>query len=143
MHVQHSPHSSQKISQERTQAVLTQKPRVHLDGTSAVPQLRANLERGPCMGGVAPSRKEGRGPIRSSYFSGSVSTFPGMSKTALKGLGEDYEEEEEEENFVEEESDATQIFPAPVRRSESTEGPNIAKSNQYEPYLLSIMQKMT
>ncbi|MBW0476292.1 hypothetical protein O181_016007 [Austropuccinia psidii MF-1] len=51
------------------------------------------------MEGEGPSRKEGRGPRRSSSLSGVVGTFPGTSRTTLKGPGEDYAEEE---NSVEE-----------------------------------------
>ncbi|MBW0592509.1 hypothetical protein O181_132224, partial [Austropuccinia psidii MF-1] len=61
---------------------------VPLDGTPAVPQLRAQLDRGR-MEGAAPSRKEGRVPRRSNSFSGVVGSFPGISRTSLKGPGED------------------------------------------------------
>ncbi|MBW0500310.1 hypothetical protein O181_040025 [Austropuccinia psidii MF-1] len=46
MSFQHSPPSEQKRSQVRAQAVLTPTPRVSLDGTPAVPQLRFHLDRG-------------------------------------------------------------------------------------------------
>ncbi|MBW0561880.1 hypothetical protein O181_101595 [Austropuccinia psidii MF-1] len=75
---QHSPLASGTRYQARAQAVLTPTPRVPLDGTPAVPQLRGHLDRGLVMGGAAPSRKEGRGPRRSSSFSGVVGTFPGI-----------------------------------------------------------------
>ncbi|MBW0587816.1 hypothetical protein O181_127531, partial [Austropuccinia psidii MF-1] len=65
MPIQHSPPARQTRSQARTQAVLTQTPSSPLDGTPAVPQLRAKLDRGPILAGAAPSRKEGRGPRRS------------------------------------------------------------------------------
>ncbi|MBW0480443.1 hypothetical protein O181_020158 [Austropuccinia psidii MF-1] len=66
------------------------------------------------MEGAAPSRKEGRGPRRLSSFSGVVGRFPGLSRTNIKGPGEDGEEEEE--NSVEkEESDDTEGVPAPFR----------------------------
>ncbi|MBW0586618.1 hypothetical protein O181_126333, partial [Austropuccinia psidii MF-1] len=65
MPVKHSPPARQTRSQARAQAALTPTPRVPLDGTPAVPQLRAQLDRGPRMEGAAPSRKEGRGPRRS------------------------------------------------------------------------------
>ncbi|MBW0465045.1 hypothetical protein O181_004760 [Austropuccinia psidii MF-1] len=113
MTIQHSPPVRQTRSQTRTQAVLTQTPRVPLDGTPAVPKLRAQLDRGPIMEGEAPSRKEGRGPRRSSSFSGVVGGFPGLSRTSIKVPGGD--DKEEEENFVEEEeSDGTEASPAPV-----------------------------
>ncbi|MBW0530140.1 hypothetical protein O181_069855 [Austropuccinia psidii MF-1] len=92
----------QTRSQERAQAFLTLTPRAPLDGTPAVPQLRAQLDRGPHMKGAAPSRKEHRGPRRSNSFSGVVGRFPGFSRTTFKGPGEDGEEEEE--NSVERKS---------------------------------------
>ncbi|MBW0535258.1 hypothetical protein O181_074973, partial [Austropuccinia psidii MF-1] len=112
-HIQHLPSARQTISQARTQDVLTPTPRAPLDGTPAVPQLRAQLDRGPIMEGEAPSRKEGRGPRRLSSFSGVVGRFPGLSRTHLRVPGE--EDEEEEENSVEEEgSEGTEAAPAPV-----------------------------
>ncbi|MBW0578551.1 hypothetical protein O181_118266, partial [Austropuccinia psidii MF-1] len=114
MPIQHSPPASQTRSQARTQAVITPTPRAPLDGTPAVPQLRNKLDRGPIFEGEAPSREEGRGPSRSSSFSGVVGGFPGTSRTIFRGPGED-----------------------------GTEGPTLAHSNQSEPYLLAIMQEMT
>ncbi|MBW0556295.1 hypothetical protein O181_096010 [Austropuccinia psidii MF-1] len=62
--------------------------------------------------------------------------------TIFRGPGEDGEEEEE--NSVEEEwSDGTESVPAPVGASQGTGGPTLAQSNQSEPSLLDIMQKMT
>ncbi|MBW0552196.1 hypothetical protein O181_091911 [Austropuccinia psidii MF-1] len=87
--------------------------------------MRAQLDRGPCMEGAAPSRKEGRGPKRSISLSGV------------------------EENFVEEEeSDGTEGVPAHVGASQSTGGLTLAQSDQpvshqSEPSLLAIMQQMT
>ncbi|MBW0594198.1 hypothetical protein O181_133913, partial [Austropuccinia psidii MF-1] len=118
-----------------------------LDGTPAVSQLRAKLDRGPTLEGAAPSSKEGRVPRRSISFSGVVGRFPGTSRTIFKGPGEDGEEEEE--NSVEEEgSDGTEGVPAPVEASQGTGGPSLAQSNQpvshqSEPSLLAIMQQMT
>ncbi|MBW0506285.1 hypothetical protein O181_046000 [Austropuccinia psidii MF-1] len=66
MPIQHSTPARQTRSQARTQAVLTPTTRAPLDGTPAAPQLRDQLDRGPCMEGAAPSRKEGRGPRRSN-----------------------------------------------------------------------------
>ncbi|MBW0466457.1 hypothetical protein O181_006172 [Austropuccinia psidii MF-1] len=43
MPVENSP----PARQTRSQAVLIPTPRVPLDGTSAIPQLRAHLDRGP------------------------------------------------------------------------------------------------
>ncbi|MBW0560023.1 hypothetical protein O181_099738 [Austropuccinia psidii MF-1] len=58
MLIQHSPPARQTRSQARAQAVLTPTPRVPLHSTPAVPQLRAQLDRGPIMEGAEPSRKE-------------------------------------------------------------------------------------
>ncbi|MBW0508139.1 hypothetical protein O181_047854 [Austropuccinia psidii MF-1] len=102
MPLQHSPTERQT----RSQAVLTPTPRAPLDGTPAVPPLKAQLDRGTIKEGEAPSRKEGRVPIRSNYF-------PGMSRTTFRGPGEDGEEEEEN-SVEEEESDGTEAAPAPV-----------------------------
>ncbi|MBW0525806.1 hypothetical protein O181_065521 [Austropuccinia psidii MF-1] len=127
MPIQHSPPTRQTRSQARSQAVLTPTARTPLDGTPAVPQLRVKLDRGPILEGAAPSRKEGRGPRRSSSFSGVVGRFPGTSRTIFRGPGEDGEEEEE--NSVEEEESYAQS--------------NQLVSHQYEPSLLAIMQQMT
>ncbi|MBW0579059.1 hypothetical protein O181_118774, partial [Austropuccinia psidii MF-1] len=128
-----------KISQARTQAVLTPTPRDPLDGTPAVSQLRAKLDRGPILEGAAPSRKEGRGPRESSSSSGVIGGFPGTSRTIFKVPGEDGEEEA---------SDGAEGVPAPVDASEGTGGPTLALSNQpvshqSEPSLLAIMHQMT
>ncbi|MBW0588848.1 hypothetical protein O181_128563 [Austropuccinia psidii MF-1] len=74
MPLQNSPPARQTRSQAQTQAVLTPTPRAPLDGTPAVSQLRAKLDRGPILEGAAPSRKEGRVPRRSSSFSGVFGT---------------------------------------------------------------------
>ncbi|MBW0536060.1 hypothetical protein O181_075775 [Austropuccinia psidii MF-1] len=110
MPIQHSPPARQTISQPRPQAVLTPTPRAPLDATPAVPQLRAQLDRGPRMKGAAPSRKEGRGPRRSSSFSGVAGRFPELSRTNLKGPGKDCKEEEEN-SVEEEESEGTEGVP--------------------------------
>ncbi|MBW0535347.1 hypothetical protein O181_075062 [Austropuccinia psidii MF-1] len=57
MPIQHLPPARQTISQARTQAVLTPTPRAPLDVTAAVPQLRAQLDRGPCMEGRKRANK--------------------------------------------------------------------------------------
>ncbi|MBW0585780.1 hypothetical protein O181_125495 [Austropuccinia psidii MF-1] len=123
MPIEHSPPAIQTRSQARAQAALTPTPRVPLDGTPAVPQLRDQLDRGPRIEGAAPSRKEGKGP------------------------GEDGEEEEEN-SVEEEESDGTECVPAPVEASQGTGGATLAQSNkpvshQSELSLLAIMQQMT
>ncbi|MBW0553198.1 hypothetical protein O181_092913 [Austropuccinia psidii MF-1] len=51
MPIQHSPPVRHTRSQPRAQAVLTPTPRFPLNGTPAVPQLRAQLDRGPCEDG--------------------------------------------------------------------------------------------
>ncbi|MBW0583137.1 hypothetical protein O181_122852 [Austropuccinia psidii MF-1] len=84
------------------------------------------------MEGAAPSRKEGRGPRRSSSLSG-------LSRTTLKGPGEDGEEKE---------SNGTEGVPAPVGASQGTGGPTLSQydqpvSHKSEPSLLAIMQQMT
>ncbi|MBW0567092.1 hypothetical protein O181_106807, partial [Austropuccinia psidii MF-1] len=90
----------------QAQAVLTPTPRAPLDGTPAVPPLKAQLDRGPIKEGEAPSGKEGRVPRRSNSFSGVVGSFPGISRTKFRGPGEDGEEEEED-SVEEEDSDGT------------------------------------
>ncbi|MBW0484352.1 hypothetical protein O181_024067 [Austropuccinia psidii MF-1] len=118
--IQHSPLARHTKSQARTRAVLTPTPRASLEGTPAVPQLRAQLDRGPHMEGASPSRKEGRDPRRSNSSSG-----------------------EEENSLEEEESDGTESVPSPVGESQGTGEPALAQSNQAEPSLLAIIQQMT
>ncbi|MBW0520694.1 hypothetical protein O181_060409 [Austropuccinia psidii MF-1] len=144
--VQHSPPARQTISQARAQVVLTPTPRAPLDGTPAVPQLRAHLNIGPNLEGEAPSRKEGRGSRRLSSFSGVVSGFPGISRTTFKGPCE-YGEEEEEDYVEEEESDGTEGVPAPVGALQGTGGPTLAQSNnpishQSRSFSLAIIHQM-
>ncbi|MBW0577793.1 hypothetical protein O181_117508 [Austropuccinia psidii MF-1] len=57
MPIQHSPPARQTRSQARTQAALTLTPRAPLDGTPAVPQLRAKLDRGPILEGRKRAKK--------------------------------------------------------------------------------------
>ncbi|MBW0576225.1 hypothetical protein O181_115940 [Austropuccinia psidii MF-1] len=133
--------------QSRAQAALTPTPRAPLDGTPAVPQLRAQLDRAPRVEGAAPSRKEGRGPRRSISLSGVVGGFPGLSRTSLKVPGED-DEEEEQNSVEEEESDGTEGAPAPVGASQGTGRPTLPQSDQPVSHqskmsLLAIMQQMT
>ncbi|MBW0464914.1 hypothetical protein O181_004629 [Austropuccinia psidii MF-1] len=62
-------------------------------------------------------------------------------ETSRPGPGEDVEEDQE--NSVEEEdSDGTEGVPAPVKVSQGTGGPTLAKFNQPKPSLLAIMQQM-
>ncbi|MBW0567596.1 hypothetical protein O181_107311 [Austropuccinia psidii MF-1] len=147
MPIQHSPPARQTRSQARPQAVLTPTPRAPLDGTPAVSQLRAKLDRGPILGGVSLSRKEGRGPRRSSSFLGVVGRFPGLSRTSLKVPGE-YDEEEGENSVEEEESYGTEAAPAPLGAPQGTGRPTLSQSDQpvshqSEPSLLAIMLQMT
>ncbi|MBW0508839.1 hypothetical protein O181_048554 [Austropuccinia psidii MF-1] len=147
MPIQRSPPARQTRAQVRTQAVLTPTPRAPLDGTPAVPQMRAQLDRGRIMEGAAPSRKEGRGPRRSSSFSGVAGRFPGLSRTSLKVPGED-DEEEEENSVEEEESDGTEASATPVGSPQGTGRPSLVQSDQpvshqSEPSFLAIMQQMT
>ncbi|MBW0575890.1 hypothetical protein O181_115605 [Austropuccinia psidii MF-1] len=146
MPVEHSPPARKTRSQARAQAALTPTPRVPLDSIPAVPQMRAQLDRGPHMEGAAPSRTEGRGPRRSISLSGVVGDFPGISRTNLKVQGK-YDDEEEENSVDEEDSDGNEGVPAPVAASQSTGGPTLAQSDypvshQSEPSLLAIMQQM-
>ncbi|MBW0473910.1 hypothetical protein O181_013625 [Austropuccinia psidii MF-1] len=109
--------------------------------------MRAQLDRGPHLEGAALSRKEGRGPRRSNYFSGVVGEFPGLPRTTLKGPGEDGEEEEAY-SVEEEEADGTEGVLAPVGASQGIGGPTLAQSDQpvshqYEPSLLAIIHQMT
>ncbi|MBW0519641.1 hypothetical protein O181_059356 [Austropuccinia psidii MF-1] len=120
MPVQNSPPARQTRSQARNKSVLTKPPKVPLDGTSEVCQMRAHLDRGPVMEGEAPSRKEGRGPRRSSSFSGVVGRFQEVSRTTFKGPSEDGEEEEE--NSLEEEgSDGTESVSASAGGSQEND----------------------
>ncbi|MBW0481169.1 hypothetical protein O181_020884 [Austropuccinia psidii MF-1] len=99
------------------------------------------------MEGEAPSRKEGRGPRRSSLFSGVVGTFPGISRTTPKGTDED-DAEEEENSVEEEEPDSDEASPNPLGESQDTGRKTLAQYNhpvahQSEPSLFAIMQQMT
>ncbi|MBW0586198.1 hypothetical protein O181_125913 [Austropuccinia psidii MF-1] len=53
MPIQHSPPARQTISQARAQAVITPTPRDPHDRTHTVPELRAQLDKGPIMAGEA------------------------------------------------------------------------------------------
>ncbi|MBW0494226.1 hypothetical protein O181_033941 [Austropuccinia psidii MF-1] len=117
MPIKPSPPTRQTRSQARYQAVFTPTKRAPLEGTPEVPQLRAQLDRGPILEGAAPSIQEGRGPRRSSSFSGVAGGSPGLSRTTFKGPGEDGEEEEEN-SVAEEGSYGTEGVPAPVGASQ-------------------------
>ncbi|MBW0575677.1 hypothetical protein O181_115392 [Austropuccinia psidii MF-1] len=133
MPIQHST----PARQTRAQAVLTPTPGAPLDGTPAVPQLRAPYGRSSTIQEERKRAKKIKFILRSSWR---------VSRN-FKGSGEDGEEEEE--NYVEEEeSDGTEGAPALVGVSQGTGGPTIAQSDQpvshqSESYLLAIMQQMT
>ncbi|MBW0513877.1 hypothetical protein O181_053592 [Austropuccinia psidii MF-1] len=57
MPIQHSPPARQERSQASAQAVLTPTPRAPLDGTTGVPQLRSQLDRGPHVEGRKRAQK--------------------------------------------------------------------------------------
>ncbi|MBW0569610.1 hypothetical protein O181_109325 [Austropuccinia psidii MF-1] len=120
MPIQHSPPARHRISQSRTQAVLTPTFRAPLDGTPAVSQLRAKLDRGPTLEGRKSAKK---------------------IKLILRS--ED-DEEEEKNSLEEEENDGTEGVPAPLEAPQGTGGPTLAQSNQpvshqSEPSSLAIM----
>ncbi|MBW0552501.1 hypothetical protein O181_092216 [Austropuccinia psidii MF-1] len=124
MPIQHSPPTRQTSSLARAQAVLTPNPRVPLDGTPEVPQLRAPSGRSSTI-------QEGRKRVK-------------KIKVLFKSDGE----EEEENSVEEEESYGTEGVPAAVGESQGTGEPTLAQSNQpvcdqSEPSLLAIMQQMT
>ncbi|MBW0480284.1 hypothetical protein O181_019999, partial [Austropuccinia psidii MF-1] len=119
----------------RSQAVLTAAPRVPLDGTPEVPQLRTPFGRSST---IQEGRKRAK---KTNSFSGVVGGFPGLSRTTFKGPGEYGEDEEEDFN-------GTEGVPAPVGESQGTGRTTIAQSNQpfshhSEPSLLAIMQQIT
>ncbi|MBW0499120.1 hypothetical protein O181_038835 [Austropuccinia psidii MF-1] len=117
MPIQNSPPARQTSSQARTEAFLTPTPRAPLDGTQAVPQLRALHDRSST---IQKGRKRAK---------------------IIKLILRSEDGEEEEENSVEEEeSDGTEGVSAPVGASQGAGGPTLA---QEEPSLLAIMQKMT
>ncbi|MBW0585588.1 hypothetical protein O181_125303 [Austropuccinia psidii MF-1] len=123
MPVQHSPPARHTRSQARTQAVLTPTQRAPLDGTPAVPQLRAQLDRGPHMEGRKRAKK-------------------------IKFFFRSNGEEEEENSVEEEEYDSTEGASTPVGIPQGTGIPTLAQSDQpvshqSEPSLLDIMQQMT
>ncbi|MBW0588723.1 hypothetical protein O181_128438 [Austropuccinia psidii MF-1] len=72
------------------------------------------------MEGVAPSIQEEIGTRRSNSFSVVAGPFPGNSRTTLKGPGKDVKKEEES-SVKEEESDGTEVFPAPVGHFKMTQ----------------------
>ncbi|MBW0495482.1 hypothetical protein O181_035197 [Austropuccinia psidii MF-1] len=124
MPIKQSPPARQTRSQARAQAVLTPTPRVPLERTPAVPQLRTPFGRSSTI-------QEGRKRAKKIKF-------------IFRSNGE-----EEEENSVEEEYyDGTEGVPAPVGALQGTGGPTISQSNQpvshySEPSLLAIMKQMT
>ncbi|MBW0526219.1 hypothetical protein O181_065934 [Austropuccinia psidii MF-1] len=90
-------------SSQRNQAVLTPTARAPLECTPSVPQVSANLDRGPPMEGEAPSIRGGLRLRRSRSFSGLLGGYPNNSQAPRSILGES-EDEEGEESVEEEES---------------------------------------
>ncbi|MBW0539412.1 hypothetical protein O181_079127 [Austropuccinia psidii MF-1] len=115
MPVQHSPHSRQTLSQARAQAIFTPNPRAPLYGTPAVPQLRAQLDKGPIFG--RRTIQEGRKGAKKIKF---IFRSSGRISRTFKGPGEDGEEEEEN-SVEEEESDGTKGVPAAVGHPKALE----------------------
>ncbi|MBW0508570.1 hypothetical protein O181_048285 [Austropuccinia psidii MF-1] len=146
MPVQHSPPAKNKRSQ-RHQAVLTPTARAPLDHTPTLHQLGANLDRGPPMGGEAPSRRGSVNSRRSRSFSGLLGGYPSIYQGPRGGLGE-AEDEEGEESVEEEEYEETEVEAALAGSPEAFEAANIAHSNQplvsqAEPNFLKMMEQMT
>ncbi|MBW0497502.1 hypothetical protein O181_037217 [Austropuccinia psidii MF-1] len=116
MPVQHSSPERRTRSQARDQAFLTPTPRVSLDGTPAVPQLRAPFGRSRTI------------------------------QTTYKGSGEDGEEEEnsvEEEESDGTEGVTPPVGESQGIGRLTLAQSDHPVSHQSEPSLLAIMQKMT
>ncbi|MBW0477760.1 hypothetical protein O181_017475 [Austropuccinia psidii MF-1] len=92
MPFQHSPPARQKRSWAKDQAIFTPIPRAPLEGTPAVLQLRAHLDRGPIIEGSKRAKKINF--ILSTSF-----LFYRHFKDPVKGPGDD--DSEEEDNSVE------------------------------------------
>ncbi|MBW0461324.1 hypothetical protein O181_001039 [Austropuccinia psidii MF-1] len=119
--VKHSP----PVRQDRAQAILIATPRAPLEWTPAVLQSKTHFDQAPSMKGEEPFRNEGRESMRAGSFSRVSRTFPGISKTTFKALGED-DQEGEEYSMEEEASDGTEAVPASVGESEGTGGPTLS-----------------
>ncbi|MBW0529699.1 hypothetical protein O181_069414 [Austropuccinia psidii MF-1] len=146
MPVQNSPPSKNTRSQINA-AVLTTKARAPLDFIPSVHQLSENLDRGLPMEREAPSRRGGIKSRRSSYFSGLLGGYPGMSEGARARLGE-AEEEEGEDSVEEEYSGEAEVADALAHAPEVPQGSNLAPTNQAlvsqsDPILLKIVEQMT
>ncbi|MBW0568741.1 hypothetical protein O181_108456 [Austropuccinia psidii MF-1] len=129
MPIQHSP----PARQTRSQAVLPPTPRAPLDGTPAVPQLRApHGRRSTIQEGTKRAKKI-------KLILSSTWRIPRTFKDQSQRSSEDGEEEKEN-SVEEEESDGTEGVPALVGASQGTGGPTLAQS---EPFLLAIMKQMT
>ncbi|MBW0587703.1 hypothetical protein O181_127418 [Austropuccinia psidii MF-1] len=123
MAIQHSPPARQTRSQARTQAVLTPTPRAPLDGTPAVPQLRAHFGRRRTIQEGRKTAKKIKFIFRSSWrisrnFKDHFQRSWGRWCSCSCGA------------------------------SQGTEGPTLAQSNQpvshqSEPSLLAIMLQIT
>ncbi|MBW0574172.1 hypothetical protein O181_113887 [Austropuccinia psidii MF-1] len=146
MPVQHS-HPAKNTRSQRHQAVLTPTTRAPLDRTPTVHQLSANLERGPPMEGVAPSRIGGVKSRRSRSLAGLLRGYPSIPQGPRSRLGE-AEDEEGEESVEEVESEETEVAAALKGAPEASEAPNLALSNQplvcqAEPNFLKMIEQMT
>ncbi|MBW0578443.1 hypothetical protein O181_118158 [Austropuccinia psidii MF-1] len=146
MPVQHSPPAKNTRSQ-KIPAVLTPTTMAALDGTPSVPQLSANLDRGPPMEGAAPSRRGGMKSRISRSFYGLLGGYTGMSEGARAILGE-VEDEEGEESVEEGHSGETEVANALANVPEVPQGSNLALSSQplvsqTDTSLLKMMEQMT
>ncbi|MBW0566829.1 hypothetical protein O181_106544 [Austropuccinia psidii MF-1] len=140
MPFQHSPPAKNTRSR-RNPSVLTPTVRVPLDHTPSVHQLSKHLERGPPMGGAAPSRRGGMKSRRSRSFFGLLGGYPGISECARARLGEAEDEEGEE-------SEGTDVATALSGAPEASKVANLANYNQplvsqAEPNFLKMMEQMT
>ncbi|MBW0469816.1 hypothetical protein O181_009531 [Austropuccinia psidii MF-1] len=87
MPIQHSPPARQTSSQARPEAVLTATSRAALEGTPAVPQLRAQLDREPILEGAQPSRKEERAPEDQIHYQEQLAGFQELQGPFTEVLG--------------------------------------------------------
>ncbi|MBW0547351.1 hypothetical protein O181_087066 [Austropuccinia psidii MF-1] len=140
MPVQHRP-PAKNTRFHRHQAVLTPTERAPLDCTPSVHQLSANLDRGPTMEGVAPSRRGGVKSRRSRSFYGLLGSYPSISQ----GPRSRSREAEDEEG---EESEEAEVAAALAGAPEAYEASNLVHSNQplvsqADPNFLKMMEQIT
>ncbi|MBW0477560.1 hypothetical protein O181_017275 [Austropuccinia psidii MF-1] len=118
MPIQYSP-PAKNTGSKTSQAILTPTERAPLYCTSLVHQLSGNLDRGPCMEGAEPSKREG-------------------PRSRLR-------EAKDEEG---EESEETEVAAVLADTPEASDALNLAHSNhplvsQSEQDFLNIMQHIT